>query len=535
MPSNRSSSGIAQHIPLLVVLMLGLFIAILNQTLLNVAIPHLINEFSITASTAQWLLTGYMLVNGVLIPLSAYLMEKFGLRRLFLAAMFFFTVGSLICGLAPSFSVLLIGRLVQAVGGGILMPLVMTIILFIFPPEMRGRGMGIFGLAIMFAPAIGPTLSGWIMEHYSWRLLFNGIVPFGALVLALAFFLLKDALEPKNPPFDVWGTVTSVIGIGLVLYGLSEAGTSGWDSAIVVGSLVVGVVVTTIFIFQQLRSPRPMLDFRIFRYDMFSLSNIISVIITVAMYAGMFLLPIYLQNLRGFTPLESGLLMLPGALIMGAMSPLSGTLFDKVGPRPLAIIGLLITVLTTYEFTHLSIHTSYNYILTINMMRSLGMSFLMMPIMTAGLNQLPQSKNGHGTAMSNTLRQISGSIGISIVTTIFSTRTTFHLGKISDQMNTMDPSFSQSFQSLVGSVSNATGMPASQASETAATMLAGQASQQAAIMGINDAFFWAMGFSIIGLILSFFLRDVRKDPQVELGTEIELYKAERGGRVAKRV
>jgi EmrB/QacA subfamily drug resistance transporter len=538
MPSNRSSAqsgGIAGQIPLLAVMMLGLFVAILNQTLLNVAIPHLITEFGVTASTAQWLLTGYMLVNGALIPISAFLIERFGVRRLFLLAMLFFSVGSLVCGLAPTFSVLLIGRLIQAVGGGVLMPLVMTTIMFIFPPEMRGKGMGIFGLAMMFAPAVGPTLSGWIIEHYTWRLLFNGMVPLGFIVLVVAFFVLRDTIETKNIRLDIFGTLTSSIGVALILYGLSESGSKGWDSAVVIGTLVIGVILTFIFVIQQMRSERPMLDFRVFRYDMFSVSNIINVILTVAMYAGMFLLPIYLQNLRGYTALQSGLLMLPGAIIMGAMSPVSGILFDKIGPRPLAIVGLLITVVTTYEFTHLDLNTSYNHILLIYMIRAFGMSLLMMPIMTAGMNQLPQHMNSHGTAMSNTIRQIAGSLGISIFTTIFSNRTTFHVGKMSEHMNMLDPTFSQSFHSLTQSVAGSTGMPAAQAQQTAASLLAGQMSQQATVMGINDAFFWATIVTIVGLVLSFFLRDVRKDTQIELGSERKLRMLEQGEPVVKRI
>lgn len=507
----------SSYIPLLSIMILGLFLAILNQTLLNVAIPHLITEFNVTATTAQWLLTGYMLVNGVLIPLAAFLIERFGIRRLFLSAMIFFTVGSLVCGMAPTFSILLIGRLIQAVGGGVLMPLVMTIMLSVFPPEIRGKGMGILGLALMFAPAIGPTLSGWVIEHYSWRVLFNGIAPLGAIVTVAAFVLLRDTTTPKKVPLDIPGTITSVIGVGSLLYGLSEAGSKGWSSGIVLTTLIIGVVMIAAFVVLQLNSTRPMLDFRIFKYDMFSLSNIISVIVTVAMFSGMFLLPIYLQNLRGFTALESGLLMLPGAVIMGIMSPISGTLFDKFGPRPLALIGMFITTVTTYEFTKLTLETSYSFILIIYMIRSFGMSFLMMPIMTAGLNQLPEIKNSHGTSMSNTLRQVSGSLGISIFTTIFSTRTITHLNTFGEAANTMNPSFSTSFQSLVQSIMTETGASATQAQSQAAAALFGQASQQASILGLSDSFLWATGVAFVGFVLSFFLRDVRKDATAKVG------------------
>ncbi|MBA4493956.1 DHA2 family efflux MFS transporter permease subunit [Paenactinomyces guangxiensis] len=512
---SADNKGIKQHIPLLTVLMLGTFLAVLNQTLLNVAIPPLINEFDITASTAEWLLTGYMLVNGMLIPLSAYLIDRFGVRLLFLLAMFFFTSGSLICGLAPTFSVMLAGRLIQAVGAGIIMPLVMTIILFVFPPEVRGKGMGLFGLGMMFAPAIGPTLSGWVIENYSWRLLFDGIVPLGVIVLVVASFLLRDVKERKKLPFDFWGTFTSTLGFGTFLYGLNQAGSDGWTDPVVLACLVTGVFLVSLFVIQQLNSKRPMLDFRVFKYDIFSLSSIINVIVTIAMFSGMFLLPIYLQNLRGFTPLEAGLLMLPGAVVMGIMSPISGSLFDKLGPRPLAVVGMLITTVTTYEFTRLSLDTSYTFILTLNMIRAFGMSLLMMPIMTAGLNQLPPELNSHGTATSNTMRQVSGSIGISLMTSIFTMRSSFHLGKLSEQADMMNPAFSEMFQSVTNAFASVTGMQSAQAKEMVITMLYGQANMQSAVSGINDTFLWATGFSFAGFILSFFLRDVRKDKPKE--------------------
>lgn len=319
----------------------------------------------------------------------------------------------------------------------------------------------------------------------------------------------------KKVPLDVSGVVTSMLGVALLLYGLSEAGSKGWGDIIVVSTIVIGLISLALFVVLQLRSKKPMLDFRVFKYDMFSLTNIINVILTIAMFSGMFLLPIFLQNLRGFTALQSGLLMLPGAVIMGIMSPVSGVLFDKIGPRPLALIGMFITVLTTYEFTKLTLETSFSFIMILNMIRFFGMSFLMMPIMTAGMNQLPESMNSHGTAMSNTLRQISGSLGISIVTTIFTSRTTTHLVNISNQANVMDSTFYQSYQSFVNSVANTAGIPASQAQGLATSLLYGQANLHAAVMGISDAFMWATGFTVIGFLLSFFIRDVRKDQKVK--------------------
>jgi EmrB/QacA subfamily drug resistance transporter len=509
--ADSTNRGIRQHIPLLAVLMLGLFLAILNQTLLSVAMPHMMTDFGVGATTIQWLSTGFMLVNGALIPLSAFLIERFGTRILFLVAMFCFTLGTFICGIAPTFSVMLIGRLIQAVGGGVMQPLVMTIIMFVFPPEMRGRGMGIFGLAMMFAPAIGPTLSGWVIENYSWRIMFYAMVPLGILIILISLFTLQNIMEPKKIKLDYLGAFLSLVGVASLLYGVSEAGTKGWTDSIVLTTIVIGFVGILAFIIQQMKSKKPILDFHVFKYDMFSLSNVVNVIITIAMFSGIFLLPIYLQNLRGFTPLQAGLLLLPGALVMMVMSPVSGILFDKVGPRPLAVVGLLITILTTYEFTRLSIHTSYEHILGLYMIRSFGMSLLMMPIMTAGMNQLPKQLNSHGTAMTNTLRQISGALGTSLITTIYSNRTNFHYANLADGMSTADPTFMQSFQSFVHSMAASMHVPAEMAQQYAVFTLYRQIMLKANVNGMNDAFYWATGICVVGLILSLFLRDVRKD------------------------
>lgn len=309
--SVNENKGMKQFAPMLIILMLGLFMVILNQTLLSVAMPRMMAEFNVAATTIQWLSTGFMLVNGALIPLSAFLIERFGTRVLFLAAMFLFTVGTFICGIAPNFPVILTGRLIQAAGGGILQPLVMTIILFIFPPEMRGKGMGIFGLAIMFAPAIGPTLSGWVIQEYSWRVMFYAMVPLGIIVIILALLSMHNVAEPKKIKLDLLGASLSLLGVASLLYGVSEAGSKGWTDSLVLGTIIIGLTLLTLFVVQQLKSETPMLDFRVFKYDMFVLSNIISAIVTVAMFTGIFLLPIYLQTLRGFTPVQSGLLMLP--------------------------------------------------------------------------------------------------------------------------------------------------------------------------------------------------------------------------------
>lgn len=486
-------------VPIVIVLVLAAFVTILNQTLMNIALPQIMNDLSISANTGQWLTTGFMMTNGVLIPVTAFLIERFTTRKLYMTAMSLFGIGTLICAVAPDFPLLLTGRIVQAAGAGIMMPLMMTSFLYIFPVEKRGRAMGIIGLAIIFAPAIGPTLSGWIVQNYSWRVLFYMMIPITILALVLAHFMLRNVTRQTLPKVDVFGITLSTLGFGGLLYGFSIAGNTGWEDYKVFIGLAVGVVALILFITRELKSKTPMLEFRVFKYPIFSLATLINMVVTMAMFAGMILVPIYLQNIRGFSPLESGLLLLPGAILMGIMSPITGYLFDKIGARPLALVGLAITAITTFGFSNLADDTTYTLLILMYTARMFGMSMLMMPIMTAGLNQLPQKWNAHGTAMVNTTRMISGAIGTAVLITVMSNRTKEHLTSMLSSKGIQLP------KGVGGNISGS-------ASQAALAKLPPEVQQQlmsisnhAEIKGINDAFLVATGLAILALLLSFFL------------------------------
>ncbi|NQX45536.1 DHA2 family efflux MFS transporter permease subunit [Paenibacillus tritici] len=467
-------------------MILGAFLATLNQTIMSVATPELMNDFNITAATAQWLTTGYMLVNGVLIPITAYLMQRFTTRELFQASMFIFFAGTLVSALAGSFPVLLTGRMIQAAGAGIIMPLLTNVILTLFPREKRGAAMGMVGLAIIFAPAIGPTLAGYIMERYSWETMFYGMLPLTVIVIVCGFIYLRNVAERTFPKIDITSVVLSTLGFGTLLYGFSRAASAGWSSAEVLLSLAAGLLSLGLFIWKQLTSDSPLLDLRAFKYNMFSLTTLISVAVTIVMYADMMLLPLYLQNARGFTAMESGLLLLPGAVIMGALMPVTGKLFDRFGAKWLSIIGLTITILTTLSFVNLTDSTSYSYLMLMSTGRRIGMALLLMPIQTLGLNQLPSRLNSHGTAISNTVRQVAGAVGTSLLVTVMTSRTAAHV------------------QDMMAS-GGTTG-------EAQKHMI-----MEASIQGINDSYLVIVGIGVIGLVLSFFIKQVgqAKEPGVE--------------------
>jgi EmrB/QacA subfamily drug resistance transporter len=429
-----------------------------------------------------------------MIPATAFLIQKYTVRGLFLTAMSLFTVGTIIAGFAHVFPLLLVARMIQASGSAIMMPLLMNVMLTSFPPEKRGGAMGLFGLVFIFAPAVGPTLSGYLIEHNSWRILFHLVSPIAAVVLVIAIFLLKDKKGKVDIRLDLFSLVLSSIGFGGLLYGFSSAGDKGWDSPQVYITIIVGAISLVWFILRQNKLEKPMLNFKVYKYPMFALSSVISIVIAMAMFSAMLLLPIYVQTIRGITPFKSGLLLLPGSLLMGIMSPITGKLFDKFGGRVLAIVGLTITTFTSYMFSKLTLDTTYTELILLYSARMFGMSMVMMPVMTNGLNQLPARYYPHGTAMNNTLQQVSGAIGSALLVTIMSNRTKTHATELADS-----------------AMRHVTGQPTA---EMIAQMKQ-QIAMKAMLEGINDAFLVSVGIACIALILAFFIKRAKQaeDPE----------------------
>ncbi|WP_270181391.1 MDR family MFS transporter [Alkalihalobacillus sp. CinArs1] len=454
-------------------LLAGSFITILNQTLMITAIPPIMEEMSITANTGQWLTTVFMLVNGIMIPVSAFLLERFTTRQLFITAMGIFSVGTVVGGLAPNFGMLLMGRVIQSAGAGVMLPLMQTVFLMIFPVNKRGTAMGYIGLVISFAPAIGPALSGWLTANYSWRLLFWSILPLSIMIIIIAYFIMKNVTELSRPKVDPVSIILSSIGFGGLLYAFTSAGNNGWDSPITLIVLAIGVVTLAIFITRQLRMSHPMLEFRVFKDKIFTITTIIGMIMFLGLIGAETLIPLYMQNMRDFTAFESGLVLLPGAVIVAFMSPITGRIFDKFGARLLAITGLTIVTASTVGFVFIDPTTTITYLTVMYAIRMFGLSMVMMPVTTAGLNQMPKRLIPHGAAMNNTMRQIAASVGTAILVTVMTTT-----AQTAQQGSTANPD----------------------------------------IYGVKVAFIVIVALTFIGLLLSFFIN--KKSPE-EMAKEQE--------------
>ncbi|CAG7646342.1 DHA2 family efflux MFS transporter permease subunit [Paenibacillus allorhizosphaerae] len=463
--------GNVRKLPILISLIIGAFFSILNETLLNIAFPELMVELNVSAPTLQWLATGYMLVVGVLVPASALLVQWFTTRQMFLGAMMLFSLGTLVCGVAPQFSVILIGRLLQAAGTGLMLPVMMNTILVLYPPEKRGAAMGSIGLVIMFAPAIGPTLSGLILQSLQWRWLFFMVLPFAIFSIVFAFIYLKNVSQPTKPKVDVVSIVLSTIGFGGIVYGFSSSGEGhgGWSSPLVYGIVLVGAVALLLFVIRQLRVEEPLMDLRAFRYPMFTLTTILLIIMMMTLFSTMSLLPFYFQGALGLTVFMSGLLLLPGSLLNGLISPVTGKLFDKFGPRALVIPGAAFLVIIMWFFTRVSMDTSKATLLILHICLMVAISMIMMPTQTNGLNQLPSRYYPHGTAILNTLQQVAGAIGVALFIGIMT----------SGQRNFLERSPD----------------PTSPAQMS-----------EAVVSGVHNAFMIGFGFAVIALVLTFFLK-----------------------------
>lgn len=399
----------------LFIMVLGAFFGILCSTLMNVALPTFMNVFHVNSSTVQWISNGYVLVNAMMIPLSAYLTKKFTFRSLFISFLLVFLLGTLVGMVAPNFLMVIVGRMIQAIGAGMMMPLVNILAIRYADPDKRGAVMGIVGLAFNFSPIIGPTLSGIILSYFSWRYLFILVLPFILLDLALAIIFLPKIPTKFEPKFNFGGLITVSFGLLCLLWSFSNVGQYQLTSPIILIPLLFGAFFITVFIKTQLHSKNPLVNLTVFNHKQFTAATGLNCLVVATMYGNTILLPLLIQSIMHQSPIISGLALLPGACLTGIMSPISGRLFDRYPVRTIVTAGLLIDCFGTIMQAFIDVNASVAMLTLGQTIRQLGLVLILIPIQTQALAKLPNDLISDGVATFNTLRQIAASFGTAII------------------------------------------------------------------------------------------------------------------------
>ena len=407
-------------------LLVATFVVILNETFMAVAIPRLMRDLNVTAGAVQWLTTAFLLTVSVVIPVTGFLLQRMNTRPIFVLAMSLFTLGTMIATMASNLEVLILARVIQASGTAIMMPLLMTTVMTLAPPETRGKTMGFISTVISVAPAIGPTISGVILNYLSWRWMFLLVLPISLGALALGARRILNVTTPHHAPLDGVSVVLSGLAFGGLVYGLSNVGVRTTPGTLPAGFFsAVGAVFLAVFVFRQLslqRTGYPLLDLRTFKSRNFTVSVLLMAIMMMALFGTIILLPIYLQNVLGLSTLQTGLLLLPGGLLMGLLGPHVGRLYDKVGPIKLMVPGVIVVSAVLWAMTLLGPTTWVGYILAGHVVMSVGFAFLFTPLFTASLSSVKPSLYSHGSAVIGTIQQVAGAAGVALFVALMSAR-----------------------------------------------------------------------------------------------------------------
>jgi MFS transporter, DHA2 family, lincomycin resistance protein len=461
-----------KNVPIIISFVIAGFIGLFNETALNMALNNIIINFGINETTAQWLTTGYLLTLGILVPVSGLILQWFTTRQLFITSLIFSIIGTLIGAVAPTFSILMLARIVQAIGTALLLPLMFNTILMIIPPHKRGKIMGVIGLVIMFAPAVGPTVSGLILRNLTWHWIFWLSLPLLAFALVYGIYFMQNVTTPTKPKMDIMSIVLSTLGFGGIVFGFSSTGEGdGWGSPTVIISLIVGVIGLVLFSLRQLTMKQPILNLRAFQYPMFTLGLVMVVISMMVILSSMILLPLYLQTSLALSTFAAGLLLLPGGILNGLLSPVMGNLFDRFGPKWLVIVGSGIVTGAMIGFSTITMETASAFIIGLHIVTMIGVSMIMMPAQTNGLNQLPRELYPDGTAIMNTLQQVAGAIGTAVAISILSSGAQRFMNTVEDKNDPLN-------QVL------------------------------AFTEGVQSSFIFAIIMAVLGLVVSFFIKRV---------------------------
>jgi DHA2 family multidrug resistance protein len=503
----------------LIVVLPGMTLFTIDTTVVNVALAKLGAVFGASVDTVQWAITGYALAAGVVTPLAGYVEARFTMKRVWVLGVAAFTAASVLCGLAPAFWVLVLGRILQGVSTGLLLPMLISLVFRVFPPNERGAALGFFAIPIVAGPALGPTLGGYIITNWDWRLVFFINLPIGFAATLLGMLLLRPGVPRHDMRFDGWGFVLSSLAFGCSLFGLSQVGSHGWDSFEVRSFLGIGLVSLVGFIIYELRRKDPLLEMRLFAIPQFLTSNIVGWVATVALFGAEFMLPLYLQNLRGLSAVETGLLLLPQGLAIAVAGPLAGRMVDRVGARPIVMFGFGLMAINTWQLSQLTLTTDYGTLRWLLVLRGLALGCTMQPTTLTALAAAPVEMRTNASSLVTAMRSVWQSFGIALLATVVQTQTVVHTAVLGWQVRP-DTTQGQFLSTISTSLQQATATAPSAANAMAVAIVLEQVGRQAAVLAFGDAYRISFAASIVALFLSLMLpvrSSTRIDPTEMLG------------------
>ncbi len=505
--TKQQAGGLPYKWIVAMVVIFGLFMVILDTTIVNNAISRLQSAFGASLADVAWVSTGYTLTEGIGATLAPFFSSRLGIKRFYMILLALFTISSALCGISWSLGALIVFRIIQGLAGASIMPMSITLLYSEFPPEERGTAMGALGIPILIAPALGPTLGGYLVTYWSWQSVFYINLPIGIVGFFMAFIYLRDAKPQRGAPFDFLGFILVAVGLGTLLYALDDAGTDGWSSTKVQSFLIIAIMALTIFVIVELlmasMGKEPLLDLRLFKDRNFTGGNIATVMTTIALFGGLYLVPIYLQSLRGLTAYESGLELLPQALASMVAVTLGGFLSDKLGVKLVTIPGLLILGFALWRLSSLTTSTPLPNIQGLLILRGFGLGLCAQTASRVALSTLKGKQLSQGSSLNSVIRSCSSALGVATMTTLVSTRREFHYTRLAEQVTPNSPGAAY-LQRLTGALMSR-GLQQAQAHLAALQIMSQQIQKQAFQLAINDAFLFTVLTVILTVLLFLFV------------------------------
>lgn len=505
---SRSSSYHPQHVNykwfLLANIMLGTFMAVLDSTIVNVGLPKIMASFGVGIDKIEWVVTAYMLSMAVMLPTAGWMADRFGYKRLYFIGLLLFTIGSLLCGMSYDENTLIMSRIIQGLGAGTIQPLGMAIITREFPPHQRGVALGFWAIAAAASVSFGPLIGGYLVDNFSWQLIFDVNIPFGIAAMVFTIIIQKEYIHPKVGKFDMIGFISAVIFLPVLLYALSEgsaaSNSGGWSAPYILICFAISILALAVFITRELTIKNPLLDLRLLADYNFGMGNLVMLIFSMGMFGSTFLLPLYLQNSMSYTAVQAGAVFLPVGIIQGFMSPIAGKISDKFSPKAPMILGIVLLGISFYLNSQLSYLSEHSFIMLSLYIRGVALGIIFTPLSALMLLTIPREQMAQASGITNTIRQIGGSLGVALFTTMLTTRVNFHSQMYGSMVETGSQEFKNTASNLAQFAQQHVGSNMATAVQQGKYMLLSHVNKQAYIQGISDDFWIAALITFVGAV-----------------------------------